>query len=108
MTINNESVSTAHAPNAKRRGSLAFQHQMKYAKKCMPEERREAKILEFTDTNADKDVEETQATLPKKKTLRDATLEAQTAHKEMCERVKSSMVIIDEVMKKLHSKLDEL
>ena len=57
---------------------------------------------------SDEVVEETQAAPPKKKTLREATLEVQTAHKEMCEQAKSSMAIMNEVMKKLHSKLDEL
>ena len=108
MTINNESVSTTRAPNAESGGSLAVRRQMKYAKKRTPEERREAKLLEFADTDSDEDVEETQAAPPKKKTLRDATLEAQTAHKEMCEQAKSSMAIMNEVMKKLHNKLVEL
>ena len=108
MTINNESVNRTRAPNAES-GSLTFRRQLKYAKRRTPEERREAKLLEhIADTNSDEDVEETQAAPPKKKTLRDATLEAQTAHKEMCEQAKSSMAIMNEVLKKLHNKLDEL
>ena len=67
MTINNESVNTPRAPNAESGGSLTVRRQMKYAKKRTPEERREAKLLEFADIDSDEDVEETQAAPPKRK-----------------------------------------
>lgn len=44
----------------------------------------------------------------KKKTLKDTTMEVQTAHKEMCEQDKASMAMMNKVMKKLHEKLDDL
>ena len=53
MTINNESINTTRATNTESGGSLAVRHQMKYAKKRTAEERREAKLMEFADTDSD-------------------------------------------------------
>lgn len=68
------------------------------------------KTKEFAETESEETDEDTQsaATPKKKKIFKDATLEAQTAHKEMCEQAKASMAMMNKVMKKLHDKLDDL
>ena len=52
--------------------------------------------------------EKLQYKLSKKNTLREVTLEAQTAHKEMCRKAMANMGKMQNIMTKFDRKLDEM
>ena len=83
---------------------IALDRQIVYARKRTPEQRHRDKQDQFRDESE----EELQYKPPKKKTLREVALEAQTAHKEMCTEAMANMAKIQNIMTKLDRKLDEM
>jgi hypothetical protein len=82
--------------------------QMRYARKQSPEERKKAKLSAFVDTDESSDDEEAASCqVKKKKTLREASLEAQESHSKMCEASMKTMGLMADVLKKLEQKLDQ-
>ena len=86
--------------------------QMRYAVKSTPEERKRAKFQSFADSdeenNARDDHESSDEDVrpaPKKKTLREVSYEAQSAHSKMCEQATSSMSLMSKVLNKLEKKI---
>ncbi|KXJ06860.1 hypothetical protein AC249_AIPGENE6848 [Exaiptasia diaphana] len=80
---------------------------MRYAFKNTPEERRKQKLKSFQDSDeSESDAE--QPAIKKKKTLREVSYEAQISHKQMCESASSSLSLMNDVLKKLDKKIDEL
>ena len=82
--------------------------QTRYAKKRTPEERRQDRMAEFVKSSeSEEGGEEAGPPAKKKTTLRDARMEAQTAHKSMCQETMASMQLINNVMKQMSRKIDE-
>ena len=65
-------------------------------------------MAEFVETSeSDEGGEEAGPLAKKKTTLREATMEVQTAHKAMCQEAMASMQLINTVMKQMSRKIDE-
>ena len=107
--IKGQAVSTNSTSNA---ASQVIQNQMRYARKRTPEERRQQKMAEFVSSDEEEDgLGDVGNVLPPKKkakTVREASLEAQTAHTEMCKKANSGIALMERVLQKLETKIDEM
>lgn len=84
--------------------------QIQYATKRTPEERFAEKLSEFVYSSAAETEEESTENVAskKQKTTRETTMEAHEAHTTMCKQATSSMSLVERVLTKLESKLDDL
>ena len=107
--LKGQAVSTSSTSNA---ASQVIQKQMRYARKRTPEERRQQKMAEFVSSDEEEDgLGDVGNVLPPKKkakTVRKASLEAQTAHTEMCKKANSGIALMERVLQKLETKIDEM
>ena len=92
--------------DATRPSKFALDRQIVYARKRTPEQRRRDQLDQFRNESEEEEEEELRYKSPK--TLREATLEAQTAHKEMCTEAMANMAKMQNIMTKLDRKLDKM
>ena len=101
------------AGGASRAARSVIDRQTRYARKKKerkhtPEERRQDRMAEFVETSESGEGGKEEGPPAKKKTtLREATMEAQTAHIAMCQEGMASMQLINNVMKQMSRKIDE-
>ena len=103
-TIFIEDESTARGMAAK-----VVDRQMRYAKKRTPVERRQEKLNHFVASSSE-EAEAEAETPPKKKakTIREATMEAQTTHTKMCTKALEGIRKMSSILDKLERKLDDM
>ena len=91
-----------------------LRRQMQYARKRTPEKRREEKMGHFQCSSDESGESEAGQLAPraappaKKKTLREVTVDAQEAHKEMCNQAVASLARMNDLIAKLDRKLDDM
>lgn len=80
------------------------QNQLRYARKRTPEERRQAKMSQFVESSENEDEDDVRPSKKPKKTMREAALEAQNAHTEMCKKSTVGIALMEGILTKLKKK----
>jgi hypothetical protein len=108
-SLRSTTASTSTTTTTSSAASKVIQNQLRYARKRTPEERRQAKMSEFAEISEDADEDDVMPSKKSRKTTREATLEAQNAHTEMCKKATAGITLMElRILNKLDRKIDDM